>query len=64
MDLKIIEFRNAINKFVETSDLPEEVKRMVLEQCLAEQDKRTLDAVRGQIEERDKKEAEESAESV
>lgn len=58
INLKIIEFRNAIKNFVNNSDLPDEVKRMVLEQILDEQDKKTVLVVRQEIAEREKAEAE------
>lgn len=64
MDLEIMEFRNAINNFVESSNLPDEVKRMVLERVLAKQEQRTLVTVRTQIEKRDKKEVAKGAESI
>lgn len=52
--VEIIEFRNAIKNYVEDSPLPDEVKRMVLDQCLAEQSERTLATVRSEIAEREK----------
>ena len=55
--VEIIEFRNAIKKFVANSPLPDEVKKMVLEQCLTEQSERTLATIRREIEERDKEES-------
>lgn len=57
-NLKIIEFRKALRDYVAKAQLPEEVKRMVLEQCLQEQGKKTLEAAKGEIAERDKEEGE------
>lgn len=61
--LQIREFRNAIKNYVANSPLPDEVKLMVLEQCLAEQQERTLETLRMEIAERAtvEKEVEENA---
>lgn len=64
MDLEIMEFYKTINKFVLKSTLPDEVKRMILEKVLSEQEMRTFETVRKQIEERNKMEVGENAESV
>ena len=63
-NIEIIEFKKNITAYVEKSPLPEEVKRMVLEDILVEQEKKTVETLKREIAERDKKEAEESAESV
>lgn len=54
--VQIIEFKNAIRNYVSDSPLPDEVKRMVLEQCLEEQTQKTLETVRAEIKEREEKE--------
>ena len=54
MNLKIREFKNAISNFVTQSELPDEVKRMVLSEILREQEERTIATIRSEIEERDR----------
>lgn len=54
MNLKIREFKNAISNFVTQSELPDEVKRMVLSDLLREQEERTIATIRSEIEERDR----------
>ena len=54
MNLKIREFKNAISNFVSQSELPDEVKRMVLSEILREQEERTIATIRSEIEERDR----------
>lgn len=56
--LQIREFRNAIKNYVASSPLPDEVKLMALEQCLAEQQERTLETLRKEIAEREETETE------
>lgn len=51
--LQIREFDNAIKNYVLESPLPDEVKLMVLEKRLAEQQERTLDTLRREIAERE-----------
>lgn len=51
--LQIREFDNAIKNYVSESPLPDEVKLMVLEKRLAEQQERTLDTLRREIAERE-----------
>lgn len=63
INVKIMEFRNAIKNFVTDSPLPDEVKKMVLEQCLTEQSERTLATVRQEIAEREKAESEKEVEN-
>lgn len=63
--LKIIEFKKSINTYVKNSDLPDEVKRMVLAEILKEQEQITLETLKHEIEERDKEESENgNAESI
>ena len=54
MNLKIREFKNAIENFVVESELPDEVKRMVLSEILREQEERTIISLKNEIEERDR----------
>ena len=54
MNLKIREFKNAISNFVSQSELPDEVKRMVISEILREQEERTIAIIRSEIEERDR----------
>ena len=54
LNISILEFRNAIKNFVDTSELPDEVKRMVLEKILAEQEEKTLNVMKLELEERNK----------
>lgn len=66
-NLKIREFSQAIENFVSGSDLPEEVKRMVLHEILLKQEKQTTDALLAEIADRDaaeKEEVKDDAESV
>lgn len=56
--LKIREFRQSIEKFVAKSELPDEVKRMVLAEVLKAQEDATIMTLRKEIEERDMKEQE------
>ena len=64
--LEIREFKQAIESFVAKSELPEEVKRMVLAEILKEQESVTVLTLRKEIETRDnaEKEAMQDAESV
>lgn len=52
--IEIIRFKNAIENFVADSPLPDEVKRMVLSECLDKQTQRTLETVRREIAEGEK----------
>lgn len=68
-NLEIREFSQAITNFVETSPLPEEVKRMVLQENLARQEQKARDALMAEIADRDavevkQKEVKQNAESV
>ena len=51
--LEIREFKQAISNFVAGSELPEEVKRLVLKEVLTEQENTTLCVMRDEIEARD-----------
>lgn len=64
--LIIREFRQSIESFVAKSELPDEVKRMVLAEILKAQEEATVLTLRKEIEERDIAEQEDSvdAESV
>ena len=66
-NLEIKEFSQAIANFVEASPLPEEVKRMALQENLARQEQKAKEALLAEIEARDaaeKEEVKEDAESV
>lgn len=65
-NLEIKEFSQAITKFVDESSLPEEVKRLALQEVLTRQEQRTRDALLAEIEARDAEEQEvkQYAESV
>lgn len=69
-NLEIKEFSQAIANFVEASPLPEEVKRMALQENLARQEQKAKEALLAEIAARDaaeagkKKEVVENAESV
>lgn len=56
--LNIREFKQTISNYVSTSELPAEVKRMVLAEILKEQEELTLLTLRKEIEERDNAEKE------
>lgn len=64
--LIIREFRQSIESFVAKSELPDEVKRMVLAEILKAQEEATVLTLRKEIEERDIAEQEDGvdAESV
>ena len=67
--LEIKEFSQAIANFVEASPLPEEVKRMALQENLARQEQKARDALMAEIAARDaaevaKQEVKQDAESV
>ena len=68
-NLEIKEFSQAIANFVEASPLPEEVKRMALQENLARQEQKPRDALMAEIAARDaaevaKQEVKQDAESV
>ena len=65
-NLEIREFSQAITKFVDESSLPEEVKRLALQEVLTRQEQRPRDALLAEIEARDAEEQEvkQDAESV
>ena len=68
-NLEIKEFSQAIANFVEASTLPEEVKRMALQENLARQEQKARDALMAEIAARDaaevaKQEVKQDAESV
>lgn len=69
INLEIKEFSQAIANFVEASPLPEEVKRMALQENLARQEQKARDALMAEIAARDaaevaKQEVKQDAESV
>ena len=57
-NLKIREFSQAITNFVDGSGLPEEVKRMALQEILLKQEQKAKDALLAEIAARDAEEAE------
>ena len=68
-NLEIKEFSQAIANFVEASPLPEEVKRMALQENLARQEQKARDALMAEIAAREatevaKQEVKQDAESV
>nr|DAH88961.1 MAG TPA: hypothetical protein [Caudoviricetes sp.] len=65
-NLEIKEFTQAINNFVDGSGLPEEVKRMALQEVLARQQQKARDALLAEIAARDaaEQEVKQDAESV
>lgn len=66
MNLKILEFRQSIQKYIREIELPDEVKRMVLTDILREQEAITYEVLKQELAERDKKEEEvnNNAESI
>lgn len=63
--IEIFEFKKAIKDFVFQSEIPDEVKRMVLAEILQEQEQITFATLQREIEERDKEGSEDgNAESV
>ena len=65
-NLKIREFTQARLNFIDGSDLPEEVKRMALQEVLTRQEQKARDALLAEIAARDAEEQEvkQDAESV
>lgn len=63
-NLEIREFSQAITNFVDSSGLPEEVKRMALQEVLTRQEQKSRDALLAEIAARDAEEVKQDAESV
>ncbi|MBD9082024.1 MAG: hypothetical protein EGR48_00400 [Lachnospiraceae bacterium] len=65
-NLEIKEFSQAITKFVDESSLPEEVKRLALQEVLTRQEQKARDALLEEIADRDaaEQEVKQDAESV
>ena len=65
-NLEIKEFSQAITKFVDESSLPEEVKRLALQEVLTRQEQKASDALLAEIADRDaaEQEVKQDAESV
>ena len=65
-NLEIKEFSQAITNFVDSSGLPEEVKRMALQEVLIRQEQKARDALLAEIADRDaaEQEGKQDAESV
>ncbi len=65
-NLEIREFSQAITNFVDSSGLPEEVKRMALQEVLIRQEQKARDALLAEIADRDaaEQEVKQDAESV
>ena len=65
-NLEIREFSQAITNFVDSSGLPEEVKRMALQEGLTRQEQKARDALLAEIADRDaaEQEVKQDAESV
>lgn len=69
-NLEIKEFSQAITNFVDASPLPEEVKRMALQENLARQEQKARDALLAEIADRDaaesakREEVKQDAESI
>ena len=63
MDLRIREFQNAIEVFVKNSDLPMEVKRLVMNEIMDKITQEADNEIKFQILEREKAEAKLSEES-
>ena len=65
-NLEIKEFSQAINNFVDGSGLPEEVKRLALQEVPTRQEQKARDALLAEIADRDaaEQEVKQDAESV
>lgn len=61
MNLLILEFRQTIQKYVKETNLPDEVKRMVLSDILREQESIAYEVIKKEISERDRAEQEVTA---
>lgn len=64
--IAILEFKQSIQKYVQETNLPDEIKRMVLADILREQESITYEVLKQELAERDKKEEEvnNNAESI
>ena len=65
-NLRIREFTQAILNFIDGTDLPEEVKRMALQEVLTRQEQKAREALMAEIADRDaaEQEVKQDAESV
>lgn len=65
-NLEIKEFSQAVTNFVDSSGLPEEVKRMALQEVLTRQEAKAREALLAEIADRDaaEQEVKQDAESV
>lgn len=54
--LSIREFKQSIQNFVNESELPDEVKRMVINEILADQTQKALESIRAELKDRDREE--------
>lgn len=61
-NLEVKAFSNTITHFVDSYDLPDEVKRMALQEILTKQEQKALNALVAEVEERDAAEAEKQKE--
>lgn len=64
--IAILEFKQSIQKYVQETNLPDKIKRMVLADILREQESITYEVLKQELAERDKKEEEvnNNAESI
>lgn len=56
--LQIVEFKKTLRNYIDTTDLPQEVKRYVLKDLLEEQEKLVYEELQREIVERDARESE------
>lgn len=56
--LEIFEFKKTLQNYIQTIEIPEEIKRYVLRELLEEQEKLAFEELQREIQERDAKESE------
>lgn len=64
MNLKIREFKLTLEKYISGSDLPPEVKRMVLKEIYESAEREAMEAIAAEIKEREEQEVKQDEQSV
>ena len=61
--LKIVELKKTLRHYIDSTDLPQELKRYVLKDLLEEQEKLVFEELQREIQERDARESEVTADA-
>lgn len=64
MNLKIREFKVTLENYINNTDLPPEVKRMVLNEIYESADRSASEAIAAEIKEREEQEGEQDEQSI